>query len=230
MSREISELDRQRSRNRVAGIRIALTAMVLLGSTLVACGEPPPASSNEPGEVAKHVIAEFLSLPATEMTLVSLEATNFNDASLGCPKPGMSYAQVITPGYRAVVEADGRRFDVRVSGTHGRICRRNAKNSPPTGDVGGKPAGRQSPVTSMINRARNDLAGLLSAEPTAIRITGVRPYREDRDRLEGCTPACPQHTGGGDCGYLIGLFYDGRRYAYHATDERATPCPPILTM
>ncbi len=230
MPRKIFQLNRHRGPNRCSGTRVALTAIVLLSSILIACGEPPPASSSEPGEVAKRVIAEFLSLPVTEATLVSLEARDFNDASLGCPTPGMSYAQVITPGFRVVVEADGRRFDVRVSGTHGRICRRDAKSIPPRDDVDGNPADRPSPITSMIDRARNDLAGLLSTEPADIRIVGVRAYREDGERLAGCAPDCPLVAGTPDCGYLIGLFYDGRSYEYHATGERATPCPPILPM
>jgi hypothetical protein len=35
-----------------------------------------------------------------QVTLVSIEATTWSDTSLGCPKPGEFYAQVITEGYR----------------------------------------------------------------------------------------------------------------------------------
>ena len=33
------------------------------------------------------------------------------DSSLGCPKPNMNYLQVITPGYRIVLEAQGRSYE-----------------------------------------------------------------------------------------------------------------------
>ena len=34
----------------------------------------------------------------------------WSDASLGRPQPGMMYAQVITPGYLVVLEADGQQY------------------------------------------------------------------------------------------------------------------------
>ena len=125
---------------------LSICAVITL--LLVACGEPTPANKLGPNEIARQTIADFLSLPVTDTTLVSSEANKFNDASLGCPEPGMSYAQAITPGHRIVIEADGRRFDVRVAGTHGRICRRNAKN-PPSDYGSSKPADRPPPITSM---------------------------------------------------------------------------------
>lgn len=46
-------------------------------------------------------------------TVVSAESVTWNDSSLGCPKPGTMYSQVITPGMKVVVGADGRTFDYR---------------------------------------------------------------------------------------------------------------------
>jgi hypothetical protein len=46
-------------------------------------------------------------------SIVSAESVTWNDSSLGCPKPGTMYSQVITPGLKVVVEADGRTFDYR---------------------------------------------------------------------------------------------------------------------
>ena len=43
--------------------------------------------------------------------LVSVEAVQWSDASLGCPKPGMVYAQVITPGFLVVLEAMGDEYE-----------------------------------------------------------------------------------------------------------------------
>lgn len=45
--------------------------------------------------------------------VVSAESVTWSDSSLGCPKPGMMYSQVITPGMKVVVEADGKTYDYR---------------------------------------------------------------------------------------------------------------------
>jgi len=200
----------------------ALVVLSLILLSIGACDDTPPRPRpTDPGTVARQVIADFLALPITEVTLVSLEAQDFNDSSLGCPASGMAYQQVVTPGQRAIVEAQGRRFDVRVAGGHGKICR-NDKRSKSKNN-----AGRKSAVPAMINVARRDLAGLLDVEAPKIRIRDVRPY-DGKNAPVGCTPQCA----GSDrsCGYIIGLFYDGRRYDYHAADGNATPCPLILRL
>jgi len=50
------------------------------------------------------------SVPPDEITLVSMEAMEWSDSSLGCPQEGFMYAQVITPGYLIVLEANGEQF------------------------------------------------------------------------------------------------------------------------
>lgn len=93
---------------------------------------PQQPAATSPEMVATQVVSEFLSVPATDVSVISAEAQEFNDSSLGCPVPGMSYMQVLTPGHRVVVEADGRRFDIRVSGGHGKICHRQKPGQKPS--------------------------------------------------------------------------------------------------
>lgn len=50
-------------------------------------------------------------VPLEQVRVESIEAREWNDSSLGCPAPGMAYAQVITPGHLIVVEAAGRRLE-----------------------------------------------------------------------------------------------------------------------
>jgi hypothetical protein len=40
-----------------------------------------------------------------------VEAVDWSDTSLGCPEPGMAYAQVITPGYLIVLGAAGQTYE-----------------------------------------------------------------------------------------------------------------------
>lgn len=117
--------------------------LATMTSAALGCGPSRPDASvptpvpGSPGATARQAVADHLSVPIEQTRLLQLEAVVFPDASLGCPEPGFGYAQVVTPGYRAQVEADGRQFDVRVAGKRGRICER-----PGAADPGGPPADR----------------------------------------------------------------------------------------
>jgi hypothetical protein len=71
----------------------------------------PPAGAQEVVRLAKEDLAQRLKLAPDDIQLVSVEAVDWSDTSLGCPQPGMMYAQVITPGYRVVLEAEGKQYN-----------------------------------------------------------------------------------------------------------------------
>ena len=56
-------------------------------------------------EAAQKELATRLGSPVADIHLVSVEPVEWPDTSLGCPKPGMAYAQVITPGFRLILGA-----------------------------------------------------------------------------------------------------------------------------
>jgi hypothetical protein len=58
--------------------------------------------------------ADRAGVSESQVEVVSIEAREFNDASLGCPEEGVFYAQVITPGFRVVVSAAGEAYDYRI--------------------------------------------------------------------------------------------------------------------
>jgi len=70
---------------------------------------PQPAPAGQGAErvvqLARQDLAEKLKLPIESIREVSVEAVEWPDTSLGCPQPGMMYAQVITPGFRVVLAA-----------------------------------------------------------------------------------------------------------------------------
>jgi hypothetical protein len=45
-------------------------------------------------------------VPKAEITVLSVEAVEWPDTSLGCPLPGKVYAQVITPGFQILLQAE----------------------------------------------------------------------------------------------------------------------------
>ena len=65
--------------------------------------------------LAANYLAGKLGVGANELTLVRSSAAEWSDASLGCPKPGMMYAQVITPGYEITFEHQGRNYAVHAN-------------------------------------------------------------------------------------------------------------------
>jgi len=72
--------------------------------------EPLP-GSEEALVAATADLVERTGVPAGEIKLVSLEEQQWSDASLGCPQEGYMYAQVITPGYLMVLEAQGQTYE-----------------------------------------------------------------------------------------------------------------------
>lgn len=66
-------------------------------------------------ERAKTEVATIARSSVESVQVVSVEAVDWSDSSLGCPKGGMMYAQVITPGYKIVLESDGRTYEFHSS-------------------------------------------------------------------------------------------------------------------
>jgi len=67
----------------------------------------PPADTAEIVDLASGDLAETYGLAPNAVEVVSVEAIDWPDASLGCPQPGMAYAQVVTPGLRITLRAEG---------------------------------------------------------------------------------------------------------------------------
>lgn len=88
--------------------------------------EPSPLATPEEGgeamsdldrlvERAKEQLSEETGVDVADIDFIESEEVEWPDASLGCPEPGMMYAQVITPGYHIVLEADGEEYEYHTS-------------------------------------------------------------------------------------------------------------------
>jgi hypothetical protein len=60
----------------------------------------------------------------SDVRVVLVEAREWSDRSLGCPRPGLGYAQAITPGYLIVLEAAGQRFEYNADQVQVGLCER----------------------------------------------------------------------------------------------------------
>lgn len=71
---------------------------------------------------ARADLAERLSISQAEMTTKQTQSVTWNDSSLGCPEPGMMYLQMLTPGYKILLEAQNQEYDYRASLRHVKLC------------------------------------------------------------------------------------------------------------
>ncbi|MCK4827063.1 hypothetical protein KA005_65620 [bacterium] len=69
-------------------------------------------------ELAKMDLATKLQIPPTSIEVLRVVQTEWPDASLGYPEPGMVYAQVITPGYVILLLAENKLYEYHSDYTH----------------------------------------------------------------------------------------------------------------
>lgn len=74
----------------------------------------PPVGSGGPFSTAWLAqVAEALGVAPETLQVLTAESVEWSDTSLGCPQPGMMYAQVITPGWRVILVTDqGQQYEV----------------------------------------------------------------------------------------------------------------------
>jgi hypothetical protein len=110
-------------------------------STTVA-GVTPTSSPDDPAvhpglasRVALAVtdLAERLAVPESEIEVVSAQPVTWPDSSLGCPEPGMQYAQVMTDGARIELASGGTTYSYHMGGSTyvPFLCERPAGSIPP---------------------------------------------------------------------------------------------------
>ena len=84
--------------------------------TRVPVEESAPVIGEVPDELLDAIRADLgkrLGIETKDLEPVRAESVNWNDGSLGCPKPDQVYTQAITPGYHIVFEIDDTSYDYR---------------------------------------------------------------------------------------------------------------------
>jgi hypothetical protein len=70
-----------------------------------------PPDANAIAEEARAAVAQQLGISPAQVTVASVQEVEWSDTSLGCPEPGMDYAQEVTPGYLIRLSASGQSFE-----------------------------------------------------------------------------------------------------------------------
>ena len=142
---------------------LCVVLMVDLGCSARAEEVPPPVVQ------AQEKLAERLGVPVDQVRLVRYVEVEWSDASLGLPQPGVAYAQVITPGYRVILEAEGRWHEMHTDlKTHvvyaGTVP---AEEVPPPLPAAGT---QGEPPADPVAAVKADLAGRLNLEAATLQV------------------------------------------------------------
>lgn len=202
-------------RNRRQG-SLLVVFLVLFALLLAGCGlirevtEPdvPPTATPTPSNgitVAQQVLAQQLGVPVSSVTVVTAETVEWPDSCLGIEVEGQNCAQVVTPGYRVLLEAQGNLYQFHTNETGGNV--RLAPTVVPSTPV--------PPTAVIITQQR--LAQQLDLASMAVTVVSADAV----DWPDSCLGAPAE---GEQCaqvitpGYQIILEAQGQRYEYH-TDE-----------
>jgi hypothetical protein len=179
---------------------------------VVTCDNPQPPYRSEPAlgpeaalvADAKADLAQRKGVGEDEIAVVSVEATKWPDASLGCPEEGMMYAQVITPGYQILLSAEGETYDYRTDMHRVRLCESE-------GDLDNE----------LVAAAVADLAEELGVPDDEIDVVSVEEM-DWPDSSWGCPEEGMMYLQVVTPGYQIILSAEGETYDYRAdmTDVR----------
>lgn len=65
----------------------------------------------QPVQLAVEAAAEEAGVAVEDVRLLGYEERDWPSTALGCPQPGFSYAQVVTPGYVVQLSAGGSQLE-----------------------------------------------------------------------------------------------------------------------
>lgn len=237
--------------------QIVLPALLLLGLLLVGCGTtatgttaapmPPTSTPEEPVPTtpatpdpnlppepilvqAQAALAHHLSVISSTLILSSSVAIEWEDSSLGCPDPALSYLQVITPGF-LLTFADAARTPYAIhttdTGTPLILCDGGmpiglpvpAANAPAPTDSSGisfEPdlqAGVPAALATQVQTALAQQLGITTDTLTLVRAE----YRDWDDSSMGCPAPDGMYLQVITAGYLLSFESSGETYDLRVT-------------
>jgi hypothetical protein len=206
-----------------AAIVSATLAIVTTGCQAVASSPAGklPADQRSVADLAIDALSAELEIPRERIVVESVAEIDWRDSSLGCSKPGMAYLQVITPGHKVTLRADGQAYAVHEAQGRAFVCNQAAL---PKGIVDDK----QLPFGHQMLAAQQDLAKRLNVQVREIRPAGAQRMTWG-DASLGCPEAGFHYAQVVTEGWVLTLRHGGRDYTYHADTHHAIPCPAIPT-
>jgi hypothetical protein len=196
------------------------------GATLPALATAPVVPVEPQAEplvtAARADLAQRLGVPEAEITVYSVEEVQWPDGSLGCPKPGMAYIQVITPGFRVILQVEGTKYEYHTDTRQSVVlCEEASMVDLPVipSPVGSEPGVVEPGLEGFVSDAKEDLAQRLSISVDEIELLSVISVVWSDGSL-GCPQPGMDYIQVPQDGVLIQLSVGGVVYNYHGGGNR----------
>jgi hypothetical protein len=163
-------------------------------------------------------LAERLGVSQDSIAVKEIKSVEWPDTSLGCPQPGTTYAQVITPGYEIVLRVKGQVYVYHTGGDSFVLCQ-DEKATEPTATME-KPKSQEA---ALVEQAKADLSNRLEVAQDAISLLSVEAVQWP-DSSMGCPQPGMRYLMVVTPGYLIQLEVDSQTYEYHGNEETVFYC------
>jgi hypothetical protein len=179
-----------------------------------------PTQTPEIANLARQDLAQRLNTAADRITVASVAPVDWPDTSLGCPQPGQSYAQVITPGYQIELQVGGREYTYHSGGNRLVLCE---NGEPILNENPSTPDEMDPEEADLVDQAEEDLVNRIKVAPDSIVLQSVEPV-DWPDSSLGCPQPGMNYLMVVTPGYLIKLEAGGKVYEYHTDTQHIVYC------
>ncbi len=209
--------------------RLMAGAILLVFSAIAsmqAVGGAPLAQASAAKEAAARLavdtLSKKLSVEPDSIEVVHVAAMEWPNSSLGCPRPGVNYLQVITHGWLALLQTAQQVYRVHIGNKQAIVCENALRGPLPHGP--NTLAGEH--IRDLMQAAKKDLAQRLGVALTEISISRIESVTWPNTAL-GCPVPDLDYGESKVRGFRITLDHNGQSFSYHTDQKRAIPCPSI---
>jgi hypothetical protein len=180
-----------------------------LGMSVVDAAQPDK-QQREAVALARRTLADTLSLPAEQLTTVTVAPMQWRDSALGCPERGVASRPVVTPGFKVTLRAAEREYTVHVAGARAVICGSQV-------DARLSSAPFAAAALKAADAVRSAVAARLGIDPARVSIASARPARPD-----AVCAAAPLKPGGAP--FVVEGEVEGKPFRYYTDDSVTVDC------
>lgn len=175
-------------------------------------------TEEEAVDLATKTLVKELDIDAGDAEVVSALEVRWPNSALGCPQKGLSYLQVVIPGYRIVLRHDNQTYRVHVGDGRAIICRGSKARRK-------VPGRKQSHLSAMLvsQLAQRDLASRLDVAVDQIKVNVIKPTTWPDTSL-GCPEEGKTYESIETEGYIIELVYLEETFEYHSDQRTPVFC------
>lgn len=190
-----------------------MTRMVVLAWVLGLSGiTHAQGGRDEAVRMATEALSSLIEVAPDAIRLVSADAVEWPDSSLGCPSRETAYLPVITPGFRVRLAVGEREHEVHTGGGRAVVCQIGPGAAAPL-------RGPLTPPLAAADRARRHLATALGVKTDDVRVARVRQWRAGE---RPCDP--PEGTTIAGETFVVNLKQGRTTHRYRATPDTAWAC------